>query len=100
MRQGRWKYLRGGDREYLFDLEADREEKHNLLATHTGIAQRLRTKLAEWAQEQSPPGLETKKMATTWERYFDYYLDGKPAPDSRASGRSRGERAFGSRAGS
>jgi len=80
VREGQWKYLRGGAREYLFDLEADREEKHNLLTKHPDIVQRLRSKLASWAQEQNPPGLETKQMSATWEQYFDFYLDGKPAP--------------------
>ena len=86
VREGRWKYLRGGTREYLFDLEADREEKHNLLAEHPDIAQRLRTKLGNWAQELTPPGLETKQMSTTWEQYYDFYLDGKPAPAPGAAG--------------
>ena len=80
VREGRWKYLRGGAREYLFDIEADREEKHNLLAQQPDVAERLRTRLAAWAEEMNPPGLETKQMAETWEQYFDYYLDGKPAP--------------------
>ena len=80
VREGRWKYLRGGAREYLFDLDADREEKHNLLAGHPEIAGKLRGKLARWAQQLSPPGLETKKMSVVWERYYDFYLDGKPAP--------------------
>ncbi len=87
VREGRWKYLRGGAREYLFDIEADREEKHNLLAKHPEIAERLQIKLAQWAQELDPPGLETKQMAATWEQYFDFYLDGKPAPAPGAAGK-------------
>lgn len=88
VREGQWKYLRGGAREYLFDLEADREEKHNLLAQQPEVAERLRAKLAAWAGQQNPPGLETKRMSTTWEQYFDYYLDGKPAPPvTQAAGR-------------
>ena len=31
IRDGKWKLLRGMDREYLFDLEADPSEKSNLL---------------------------------------------------------------------
>ncbi len=84
VREGRWKYLRGGDREYLFDLEADREEKHNVLAKYPNIVERLRGKLAGWARQQDPPGLKTGSMAPTWEQYFDYYLDGKPAPPPHA----------------
>jgi uncharacterized sulfatase len=89
VREGRWKYLRGGAREYLFDLESDREEKRNLLAKHPEIVDRLRTKLARWAQELNPPGLETQQMSATWEQYYDYYLDGKPAPAPRAAGKRR-----------
>lgn len=80
VREGRWKYLRGGKREYLFDLNNDAEEKHNLLAKHPDIARRLEGKLKKWSQQLQPPGLETKSMASTWEQYFDFYLDGKPAP--------------------
>jgi uncharacterized sulfatase len=80
VREGRWKYLRGGAREYLFDIETDREEKHNLAANHPEIVERLQTKLVRWARELDPPGLETRQMSATWEQYFDFYLDGKPSP--------------------
>lgn len=80
VREGRWKYLRGGTREYLFDLDADKEEKHNLLQAQPEIAERLRKKLTDWAARLQPPGLETKQMSEVWERYYDYYLEGKPAP--------------------
>jgi arylsulfatase A-like enzyme len=77
IREGKWKYLRGGAREYLFDLDSDREEKRNLLAKYPQIAQRMAAKLENWSQELSPPGLEKELMSPVWERYFDYYLDGK-----------------------
>ncbi len=80
IREGRWKLLRGGDREYLYDLNADREEKHNALAANPEIAQRLRTKLRAWAAEMQPPGLAIRPMAATWDDYFDFYLEGKPPP--------------------
>jgi uncharacterized sulfatase len=91
VREGQWKYLRGGAREYLFDLDADREEKHNLLAKHPEIASRLRTKLTSWSKDLNPPGINTKQMSTTWEQYFDFYLDGKsvPHPESEKSPRRR-----------
>lgn len=90
IREGRWKYLRGGQRDYLFDLEADREEKHDLLSAHPDIAKRLRGRLESWAAELQPPGLATKPMATTWEQYFDHYLDGKLiAPPATAKASSK-----------
>jgi arylsulfatase A-like enzyme len=82
IREGNWKLLLGGGREYLFDLDADLEEKHNLLAKHPEIANRLRKRLSDWADELSPPGL-AKDMPEggAWGSYFDFYLDGKqPAP--------------------
>jgi arylsulfatase A-like enzyme len=80
VREGKWKYLRGGAREYLYDLNSDREEKHNLLPDHVDVAARLRTKLTVWSADLQPPGIETKGMSETWESYYDVYLDGKPAP--------------------
>ena len=89
IREGNWKYLRGGAREYLFDVEADREETSNLLAKHPEVAARLQSKLASWSGQLSPPGLETKSMSPTWEQYFDHYLDGKrvPRPSAKSAGR-------------
>lgn len=82
IREGKWKLLLGGGRQYLFDLDADLEEKHNLLAKHPDIASRLRKRLSDWADELSPPGLARQAPEIgAWSAYFDFYLDGKePAP--------------------
>jgi arylsulfatase A-like enzyme len=85
VREGRWKYLRGGQREYLFDLENDTEEKHNLIEKHPNVAAKLSAQLETWSQELQPAGLATQPMAETWERYFDFYLDGKPIPKTSPS---------------
>ena len=88
-REGKWKYLRGGEREYLFDLDSDIGEANNLIASHPEIAKRLSGKLADWSAQLQPPGLKTKAMSSTWEDYYDFYLDGKPAPQrQRKSTRS------------
>lgn len=84
IRDGKWKLLRGGKREYLFDLDADKEEKHNLATKHPDIANRLRAQLSDWANELDPPGLAAKGMSETWEQYYDFYLDGKPKPPLRS----------------
>jgi len=85
IREGNWKLLRGGDREYLYDLATDREEKHNLAAKHPEIATRLRTKLKTWADGLNPPGMALGPMAATWNDYFDHYLEGKTiAPRAEA----------------
>ena len=85
IREGNWKLLRGGDREYLYDLATDREEKHNLAAKHPEIATRLRAKLKTWADGLTPPGMALGPMAATWNDYFDHYLEGKTiAPRAEA----------------
>lgn len=83
IREGKWKLLRGGQREYLYNLDADLEEKQNLASQHPEIATRLRAKLTAWCAELNPPGLALGPMAQTWNEYFDFYLEGKPA--SRAA---------------
>lgn len=83
IRSGKWKLLRGGDREYLFNLEADLEENRNVAAEHPEIAAQLRTQLESWAAELDPPGLANGEMSTAATGYFDFYLDGKPAAPLR-----------------
>ena len=78
IRVGDWKFLRGGSREYLFDIVKDPGESESLLAVHPEKATELRSRLLEWTNELSPPGFIGKMMPETWEKYFDHYLDGKP----------------------
>ena len=84
VREGKWKFLKGGDREYLFNLDQDKEEKHDLKKEHPQVAARLKASLSKWAGELDPPGLVTKPMSQTWEDYFDHYLDGKPPAPLRS----------------
>ena len=81
VRQGQWKYLQGGSRRYLFDLENDPEESKNLLSKRPEVAELLAADLAGWAAQMRPPGLPDQ-ISVTASRYFDFYLDGKPAPPS------------------
>lgn len=76
IREGKWKLLVGGDRQYLYDLESDPGESNNLLSTQPEVAERLHARLTSWSAELQPPGLNGK-MAETWGRYFDHYLEGK-----------------------
>ncbi len=84
IREGRWKLLVAGSRVYLFDLEADPGEKHDLIARHPDVAKRLRTRLEAWSGGLRPPGVNIKPMAKVWEDHYDFFFDGKPvlAPDS------------------
>lgn len=79
VRGGDWKYLRGGDKEYLFDLNSERHERQNLIDQHPQRAARLRQKLEGWSQSLLDPGLEAS-LDIAARRFFDHYLNGKPAP--------------------
>lgn len=83
IREGNWKLLRGGEREYLYDLKSDLEQKHNVAAENPEIADRLREKLSRWASELDPPGLAIGDMSRPATAYFDFYLDGKPPAPPR-----------------
>jgi uncharacterized sulfatase len=91
IREGNWKLLRGGDREYLYDLGTDLAEKHNLAARHPEIAARLRAKLTTWSQGLKPPGLTNGAMSPTWHNYYDFDLDGKPISAAAAAASDDGE---------
>ncbi|WP_145217116.1 sulfatase-like hydrolase/transferase [Planctomycetes bacterium TBK1r] len=83
IREGNWKLLRGGDREYLYNLKNDLEEQQNLAGEHPEIADSLREKLTRWASQLDPPGLASGGMSKAATDYFDFYLDGKPAAPPR-----------------
>ena len=83
IRAGKWKLLRGAGREYLFDLENDVEEKHSVLSQNRDIADSLRERLRNWSGELEPPGLQTRAPGVAEKGYFDFYLDGLPAPPPR-----------------
>ena len=100
IREGNWKLLRGGEREYLYDLATDLEEKHNLASQHPDVAARLRTKLTAWCAELNPPGLALGPMAPVWNDYFDFYLEGKPAPKPEAEPAASATRGWQARGGS
>ena len=92
IRKGQWKYLRSDDREYLFDMENDFEETHNVLSAHPEIAATLHAEMEKWADTLSPPGIWSQKsegMSKAATEYYDWYLDGKrdaPTPTADQKG--------------
>jgi arylsulfatase A-like enzyme len=54
-RIGRWKYLKEGGREHLFDLSVDPGEKVDLRATEAETFERLRQRFLDWNRQMLPP---------------------------------------------
>jgi len=48
IRRGRWKYLRDGGHEFLFDLEGDASEHQDLTVTHAAMLPEFRKLLVVW----------------------------------------------------
>lgn len=48
MRDGRWKYLKINEHEFLFDIEADPLERGNLKTSEKGVFDRLKQEYAAW----------------------------------------------------
>ncbi len=75
VRSGRWKYLKLGDeREYLFDLGSDADERLNRMSTHPQVAAELAERLDAWMGELQPPGL-MRGPTPTARRYLKFFLD-------------------------
>jgi arylsulfatase A-like enzyme len=82
-RSGDWKYLKAGNREYLFDIASPNHEYENLLDHQPAIAQRLKRQLIAWSEELYEPGFD-HPVGYRGDAYYDFYLDGKPAPLPKA----------------
>jgi arylsulfatase A-like enzyme len=59
VRQGKWKYLRAGTNEQLFDLDADPGEKSDQKARRPDILADLRDRWNRWNSEMVPMRTET-----------------------------------------
>jgi arylsulfatase A-like enzyme len=54
VRQGKWKYLRNGEKRYLFDLTADEREQANFRTKYPDLFQRLAGEFDRWNQQMLP----------------------------------------------
>ena len=50
IRDGKWKYIEHGYTQFLFDLNTDVGERHNLFYQEPDVVNRLRTDLASWLE--------------------------------------------------
>ena len=73
IRMGDWKFLKAGDREFLFNVETDEHELKNLISQHPEKAKTMKQKLEEWAADLHHPGLwegEIRREKTVYDHYF------------------------------
>lgn len=75
IRKGKWKYLKSGKREYLFDIDKDFSESTNIINQHPEIAKELHKELEAWSQDMIPAGL-SDQLSKEFSTFYDYYFDG------------------------
>jgi arylsulfatase A-like enzyme len=84
LRDGRWKYLKINEHEFLFDIEADPRERANLKAREPAVFERLRRDWAEWDAGMLPITAETfthgLSPAVQADRYSPQALTPLPRP--------------------
>jgi arylsulfatase A-like enzyme len=75
IRAGDWKYYTiSEEREMLFNLRTDTEEKHNLIKENPEMAKELKTRLSSWTNELQPPGMPSGSLSPAQVRAYDYYF--------------------------
>jgi arylsulfatase A-like enzyme len=54
LRSGKWKYLREGDSEYLFDLSVDEREQANFKEKSPNVFKQLQAEYQKWQSQMLP----------------------------------------------
>ncbi len=80
VREGNFKYMTAGDREFLFNVASAEHENKNLIGEYPGKAKAMRKKLELWARELKTPGIPNKGLKNEKE-WFNHYF-GLVNPDS------------------
>jgi len=73
IRKGSWKYLKAGDREFLYELNGNHETE-NLLQQYPQKANDLKQQLQNWTDTLYRPGLPDGRLGGQEARWYDFYL--------------------------
>jgi arylsulfatase A-like enzyme len=73
VRKGDWKFLKAGNREFLFDLSSDQHEKENLISQNPKKAKDLKKELVKWGNELKNPGIFDGEI-TREKNWYDHYF--------------------------
>jgi len=73
IRKGQWKYLSAGNREFLFDMNANHETE-NVLQRYPGIANQLKGELNNWSNELYRPGMPNGELNDQEKGWYGHYF--------------------------
>ena len=69
---GKFKFLKAGEREFLFDISSPLPERKNLITQKPKYAKKLSKELVKWSEGNAKPGISKKlDRESDW---FDFYF--------------------------
>ena len=78
VRSGKWKFLKAGQHEFLFDLEPNGVESENLSGEYPEKAAELKEKLEIWASELRTPGVPEGPVGRE-KNWYNFYFNADTA---------------------
>ncbi len=73
VRSGNWKFLKAGEYEFLFNLEASGVESENLISEYPDKAAELKGALEDWASELKEPGVPEGPISRE-RNWYNFYF--------------------------
>ena len=72
-RMGKWKFLKAGSKEFLFDLESKEQEHKNVIEKYPDLAKKMKENLEIWAKDLLRPGIYDGKVIRD-QKFYDFYF--------------------------
>ncbi|WP_422083610.1 sulfatase [Ulvibacterium sp.] len=76
IRMGNLKFLKAGNREFLFDVTTAEHETKNLIVDYPDKAMQMKKKLLDWASELHVKGISETEIRRE-KRWYDHYFQNK-----------------------
>ena len=73
IREGNYKFLKFGNREFLFDVTTESHEHDNLITKFPELAKKLKKRLLKWSNTLKNKGLNLESRGTE-KQWYDFYF--------------------------
>lgn len=70
---GKWKFLKAGSKEFLFDLESKEQEHKNVIEKYPDLAKKMKENLQIWAKDLLRPGIYDGKVVRD-QNFYNFYF--------------------------
>ncbi|WP_198943150.1 sulfatase family protein [Polaribacter tangerinus] len=76
VRKGNYKFLKFGEREFLFDLSTKEHENRNLIKSFPKLAKKMKKRLIKWSYTLQKKGINLHTVGNE-KKWFEYYFPSK-----------------------